>query len=134
MLAVGVLLAVVTQGSILGAAAILAGLIVLVRADWIGQRLGGPSTAAPGVKVSKSLDRVSFWQLHAERRAPVVSANYTSNSHAEASRSFQADSATAARFGYFPTSQQWIQGQWGRGAFLVAVLLFIVLIGLLIFI
>ena len=44
------------------------------------------------------------------------------------------DAARLANDGYYPTSQSWAQGQWGCGAWLVAVLLFFVLIGILVFI
>lgn len=46
---------------------------------------------------------------------------------------FQADSIKMAAMGYFPTSQSWAPGQWGAGAFIVAVLLiFLFGLGLLI--
>jgi hypothetical protein len=49
------------------------------------------------------------------------------------SRSFQADAIKMAEKGYFPTTQSWKQGEWGGGAYIVAVLLiFLFGLGLLI--
>ena len=39
-----------------------------------------------------------------------------------------------AAFGYFPTSQSWAPGQWGAGAFIVALLLCFIFIGFLVFV
>ena len=51
-----------------------------------------------------------------------------------AMETFQSDSARMAAEGYFPTSQVWTPGEYGCGAFLVALLLCFVLVGILIFI
>ena len=59
---------------------------------------------------------------------------YKAKSQQAAAAVFQADAATLAEQGYFPTSQSWAQGSWGCGAFLLALVLFLVLIGLLVFI
>lgn len=47
---------------------------------------------------------------------------------------FQSDALELAKQGYTPTTQSWAQGQWGCGAFLVALLLCFLLIGFLVFI
>jgi hypothetical protein len=47
---------------------------------------------------------------------------------------YQADSTTMAAHGYFPTSQSWAPGAYGCGAFLVALLLCVILIGIIVFI
>src|SRR5271167_1962793 len=47
---------------------------------------------------------------------------------------YQADAARLASQGYFPISQSWAPGSYGCGAFLFALLLCIVLIGILVFI
>jgi hypothetical protein len=65
---------------------------------------------------------------------PTVVRVYRGAQQADAIRAFQRDAATLAQSGYQPTSQSWAPGQWGCGAFLVALLLCFVLIGILIFI
>jgi hypothetical protein len=52
----------------------------------------------------------------------------------EATRLFQSDAATLATEGYFPISQSWAEGSWGCGAFIVALLLCFILIGILVFV
>ncbi|MBI4827847.1 MAG: hypothetical protein HY804_03415 [Nitrospinae bacterium] len=52
----------------------------------------------------------------------------------KATATFQADSVVAAAQGYYPTSQAWVPGAYGCGAFLLALLLCFVLIGFVIFI
>ncbi len=47
---------------------------------------------------------------------------------------FERDARSMAEQGYYPISQQYTPGSWGCGAFLVALLLAVVLIGILIFI
>lgn len=47
---------------------------------------------------------------------------------------FQADAAKLANQGYFPASQAWAPGSYGCGAFLLALLLCLVIVGVLIFI
>jgi Uncharacterised protein family UPF0547 len=47
---------------------------------------------------------------------------------------YRADSVKMAAQGYFPTSQTWAPGEWGCGAFLLAVLLCFVVIGIFAFI
>jgi hypothetical protein len=51
-------------------------------------------------------------------------------SQAEATRNFREDSVRLASAGYFPTTQTWAPGQWGCGAFLLALVLCLVIIGI----
>ena len=51
----------------------------------------------------------------------------------EATTLFQQDATRMAAAGYYPTSQVYQPGSWGMGAFLIAILLFLVLIGILVF-
>jgi uncharacterized protein UPF0547 len=60
----------------------------------------------------------------------IIIKRYTGN-QAVAMGRFQADASTMAARGYFPTSQIWAPGQWGAGAFIIALLLCLVLIGLI---
>lgn len=59
---------------------------------------------------------------------------YRGHQQKDAIASFQRDAEQLAQSGYVPTSQSWAPGQWGCGAFLVALLLFLILIGILVFI
>jgi uncharacterized membrane protein len=47
---------------------------------------------------------------------------------------FQADATKMAANGYFPTAQSWVPGTYGCGAFLLALLLCLILVGILVFI
>jgi hypothetical protein len=53
---------------------------------------------------------------------------------AEAAIAFKKDAAKLAEEGYFPTSQVWAAGSHGCGAFLGALLLCLLLIGIIVFI
>jgi len=55
-------------------------------------------------------------------------------SYAKAMAAFQAHAAYLAQSNYFPASQSWVPGSYGVGAFLVALLLCFVLVGVLAFI
>jgi hypothetical protein len=55
-------------------------------------------------------------------------------SQSGAAQAFQRDAERLAAQGYYPISQSWAPGSWGCGAFIVALLLALVLIGILIFI
>ena len=52
----------------------------------------------------------------------VITKNYKGN-QSESIRKFRDDAIEMARHGYFPTSQTWIQGNWGCSAFLIALIL-----------
>jgi len=64
---------------------------------------------------------------------PVLVKTYK-GSQAQAMAAFQTEAAKLAPMGYVPVSQSWAAGSWGCGAFLVALILCIVLIGILVFI
>jgi len=68
-----------------------------------------------------------------QQKKPVIVRTYK-GSESAAAAAFQRDAQTLAAQGYFPISQNWAPGSWGCGAFLVALILCIVLIGILIFI
>jgi len=55
-------------------------------------------------------------------------------SQAQATAAFQTDSAKMSALGYYPTTQTWAPGSYGCGAFLLALLLCFILIGILVFI
>lgn len=59
---------------------------------------------------------------------------YKGKQQGDAVRAMEPDAERLGAQGYYPTSQSWAQGQWGCGAFLVAVILMIVLVGILVFI
>jgi hypothetical protein len=65
---------------------------------------------------------------------PPIIRTYRGRQQSDALTAFQRDAAELAKSNYYPTTQSWAQGQWGCGAFLVALLLFVVLVGILIFI
>ena len=65
--------------------------------------------------------------------APIVVRTYR-GSQSSATNAFQNDAARLAAQGYVPISQSWAPGSWGCGAFLVALLLCLLLIGILVFI
>lgn len=64
---------------------------------------------------------------------PIIIKTYTGNQET-ATAAFQVDSAKMASEGYYPTSQSWAPGSYGCGAFLLALLLCVVLVGILVFI
>lgn len=65
----------------------------------------------------------------ADQQAVIIK-NYT-GSQAEATALFQADAIKMAERGYFPTLQSWAPGQWEARAFVGAVLLCLILVGIL---
>jgi hypothetical protein len=64
---------------------------------------------------------------------PTVVRAYGGKQQADAIAAFKQEATILAERGYTPTSQSWAPGQWGCGAFLIALILAIVLIGILIF-
>ncbi|MFZ0324723.1 MAG: hypothetical protein WAN48_11400 [Actinomycetes bacterium] len=52
----------------------------------------------------------------------------------DATTAYQRDAVTMAQSGWYPTAQTYAPGSWGAGAFLVALLLCIVLVGFLVFV
>jgi hypothetical protein len=72
-------------------------------------------------------------QLLLSGKRPIVVKRYVgtqSGSYA----SFQRDAVEMASLNYFPTSQSWMPGQWGAGAFIIALLLCLILIGIIVFV
>jgi hypothetical protein len=65
---------------------------------------------------------------------PTIVRTYRGAQQADTASAFRKDAAELAKYGYAPTTQSWAQGQWGCGAFLVALLLCVVLLGFLVFI
>ena len=59
---------------------------------------------------------------------------YRGRQQADAVAAFRSDVDVLAPLGYVPTSQSWAAGQWGRGTFLVALVLTVVVVGILILI
>jgi hypothetical protein len=58
---------------------------------------------------------------------------YRASQQADAITAFQTEATALARSGYEPTGQSWAPGQWGAGAFLAALLLAFIVIGILVF-
>lgn len=58
---------------------------------------------------------------------------YRAHQQSDAVAVFQTDAASLSDHGYRPVSQSWAQGQWGCGAWFLALLLCLVLIGGLVF-
>src|SRR6266481_10193097 len=59
----------------------------------------------------------------------IIVKTYT-GSQAEATKSFQADAVRMANQGYFPVFQSWAPGQWRSGAFIAALLLCFLIVGI----
>lgn len=66
-------------------------------------------------------------------RPPTLTQVYRGAQQADAVAAMRKDAEELAKWGYAPTSQSWAQGQWGGGAFLIAIVLMILLVGFLIF-
>jgi hypothetical protein len=59
----------------------------------------------------------------------IIVKTYT-GSQAEATKSFQADAVRMADQGYFPVFQSWAPGRWRSGAFIAALLLCFLVVGI----
>jgi hypothetical protein len=70
---------------------------------------------------------------HASQRPAVLVRLYRGRAQEDAVRAFQVDATNLAALGYKPVAQQWMQGSWGVGAFIVALLLCLVIVGLFAF-
>ncbi|TPH18492.1 hypothetical protein [Litorilituus lipolyticus] len=68
-----------------------------------------------------------------QARKKVITKSYIGKQD-KANSLFQADSVKMAENNYYPTTQNWSQGQYGCGSFLIALALCFVFIGILIFI
>jgi hypothetical protein len=62
---------------------------------------------------------------------PTIVRVYLGAQQSDAVRVFEREASELARFGYQPTTQSWAAGRWGRGAFFIALLLTVMLVGLL---
>lgn len=71
--------------------------------------------------------------IQVSKQKQVITKTYKGR-QAQATAAFQADSVKMAAHGYYPTSQSWAPGEYGRGAFLLALLLCFVIIGFFVFI
>lgn len=65
---------------------------------------------------------------------PSVLVKTYKGSQSSATAAFKRDVKIMAEQGYYPTSQNWAQGSYGCGAFLLALLLCIVIVGIIAFI
>ncbi len=72
-------------------------------------------------------------QRSIERKTPHIVKTYTGRND-EATREFREDAPRMAAQNYFPISQQYQAGEYGCGAFVVALLLCFILIGIVVFI
>ena len=88
-----------------------------------------PSAVAPSTVLQKprQLDEL------VRGRPRTLVRTYKGTNQSSATAVFQTESGLLAERGYAPTNLSWAPGQWDAGAFLVAVLLFIVLIGIFVF-
>lgn len=75
-----------------------------------------------------------WWEKPRPDGPPVVVRTYQGRSQNEAVKWFTRDAEAFGAAGYAPVSQSWAQGSWGCGAFLVALLLCFLLVGILVFI
>ncbi len=68
-----------------------------------------------------------------EGSLPTIVRAYWGAQQSDAVRVFEQDASELARFGYQPRMLSWAEGRWGCGAFVVALLLAVILVGLLMF-
>jgi hypothetical protein len=73
------------------------------------------------------------WVPRGRVTLPTVVRIYKAGNQENAARAFQIDAARWAQLGYYPTSQSWAQGSYGCGAFLGALLLCVLVIGIVVF-
>ena len=65
---------------------------------------------------------------------PIVVFTYRGKQQSDTTEAFRSDAARLATKGYFPTTQNWSEGQYGCGDFILALLLCFLLVGFLVFI
>ena len=68
-----------------------------------------------------------------EYKQPVVIKTYRGNEN-DSRRAYENDARVMQKQGYYPTSVNYIPGEWGCGSFLIALLLIAILIGIIVFI
>ena len=106
-------------------ASITTGLIgLLVRRMFL--RRSDPHPGSDAASATATLEAIAL------ARTPVLVRTYRGDSQADTDATFRVEAEVLGRHGYVPTSQSWSPGQWGCSAFVVAVLLFWLLIGILI--
>ena len=79
-------------------------------------------------RVSAAPDTSTLGRLVSDA-PPTVERTYTGKLEADADKAFTIEARGLAARGYVPTTQDWAPGQWGRGAWIVAALLCLVLVG-----
>ena len=77
---------------------------------------------------------VAWHQTPGADSPPVIVQTYRGRSQKDAVKWFTRDAARLSAAGYVPVAQSWAQGSWGCGAFAVALLLCLLLVGILVFI
>ena len=68
-----------------------------------------------------------------ENKQPVIIKTYKGNENF-ARRAYENDAQVMQKQGYYPTSVNYIPGEWGCGSFLIASLLVFIVIGIFVFI
>lgn len=96
--------------------------LVLAFVAWTRAHPLAPPTPMPSAAVVPPGRPLSFVRV------------YRGHDQASAVRVMQGEAELLAREGYVISSQSWAPGSYGCGAFLVALILFVVLIGILVFV
>ena len=96
-----------------------------------GSKLPVPG-ATPGAVVRIGTDEIVSVERLGVPGVPATVVRRYEGSQRIATAQFQDEAPKFSALGYQPISQQWVPGSWGGGAILLAVLLFIFLIGILI--
>jgi hypothetical protein len=96
----------------------------------------GSKLPVPGVTTG-AVVRIGAAEIASVERLGVVGVPATvvrryEGTQAGTTRAFQEEAAKFSSLGYQPIAQQWVAGSWGGGAIILAVLLFIFVIGILI--
>lgn len=88
---------------------------------------------AAKAKLEKQQKTEAERKRRAKARKQVITKSYIGRQD-KANSLFHADSIKMAESNYYPTTQNWSQGQYGCGAFLLALALCFIVIGILVFI
>lgn len=99
------------------------------RSIWSAQSAQATQMATSVVGEPKEVGATG--EVQAQNR--IIVRTYRGSQRATAA-AFEQDARRLADQGYYPTTQNWAAGSWGCGAFLVALLLCLVLVGILVFI
>jgi hypothetical protein len=106
---------------------VIAAVVYIVRDNASARILRDRASAVPADNRTSQVAR-----LVASDPATLVR-TYHGKQQGDAVLAFETEAEAFAQYGYIPTSQSWASGQWGSSAFILALLLAIVLIGILIF-